>query len=60
MLYKQTRFSVPAVGNSPVACTHGWVAKGKCIFCGEQLVVIKSDVPVVDKNPLDDATGTPS
>jgi histone acetyltransferase (RNA polymerase elongator complex component) len=43
VLYKQSKFSVPAVGESPERCAHGWVAKGKCIFCGEQIVVIKTE-----------------
>lgn len=54
MLYKQPRFTVPAVGNSPERCAHGWVANGKCIFCGEVIVVITSDdvpKPDIEKEP---------
>jgi hypothetical protein len=63
MLYKQKSFSLATPGRSQADCLHGWISKGtgKCIFCGEPLVVIKSDVAPEPEQPAldDDATGRP-
>jgi hypothetical protein len=57
MLYKQKSFTVPKGSRDPKDCSHGWTHNGHCIFCGEQLVVIKTEEPPAKPELDDDATG---
>jgi hypothetical protein len=35
MKYVAKSFTVPAVERSPADCKHGWVAKNRCVLCGQ-------------------------
>jgi hypothetical protein len=35
--FGQKSFSVPTGGRKPEDCAHGWVAKGRCVFCGQDM-----------------------
>ena len=32
--YQKPSFSVAQSGRSPEDCSHGWLARGRCVFCG--------------------------
>lgn len=37
--YLKPSFSVPQSGRDPKECSHGWIAKGRCVFCGTSPLV---------------------
>lgn len=57
MKYTAPSFTVPASGKAPADCKHGWVAKNRCVLCGEPMratpYAVESSSPTVTTEPHD-------